>query len=330
MKRKRIARWVLLTYIVVAIFHPFIANEDPTAFSLIPYSYHTIDSNASFVPPFQSNHILGTDIIGRDTLAGLLKGTEIAVKIGFFSVFLAAIFAIFLGLFTAYMKRFPLRIDGISIVLYILSLVVASYYLWVGFHHSMWPFVFVSCFLLIVNVAYHKININKKKKWILPVDGIYMRIIEAMKAVPGLILILALIGIFDRFSVNSLILILAFMMWPSMSRYVRAESLKVLSQEYIIAARAYGASGFRILYKHVLPKLFTSLSVIFAFAMSSAIIVESTLSFLGLGVPIEQVSWGSMLKEAQANFSAWWLAIFPGIALFGLILSLNILGEREA
>jgi len=330
MKRKKIAKWVIVGYILIAIFHPFIANEDPNSFSLVPYSYHSIDSDASFLPPFQSDHILGTDIIGRDTLAGLLKGTEIAVKIGFFSVLLASFFAIIIGLFTSYMKRFPLRIDEISIALFFISLVISLYYLWIGIHYSIIPFIIVFIVLLIVNLLYHKVSSKRKKRWVLPVDGIYLRIIEAMKAIPGLILILAFISIFDRFDVNGLILVLAFLMWPSLSRYVRAEGIRILSQDYVLAAKAYGASGFRILYKHVLPKLFTSLSVILAFAMSSAIILESTLSFLGLGVPIEQVSWGSMLKEAQGNFSAWWLAIFPGIALFGLIFSLNILGEKRA
>jgi peptide/nickel transport system permease protein len=338
MKRKKLAKWILIAYVLVAILHPFIANEGELSFNflgrevnlhaLIPYSYNTIDNDASFMPPFKSNHWLGTDIIGRDTLAGILKGTEIAVKVGFFSVFLATIFSLIVGLFVAYLKRFPIKVDLLSIILYFLSIVLLTYYLWVGWYSSMLPFFLVFSILLMVNIGYYYMSRSKKKSWTLPVDGIYFRIIEAMKAIPGLIFVLACIGIFDRFSVNGLILVLAFLMWPTLSRYIRAEALKILAQDYIIAAKAYGASGMRIMLVHVIPKLFTSLSVVLAFAISSAILIESTLSFLGIGIPIEQVSWGSLLKEGQGNFTAWWLALFPGLALFGLILPLNILAEK--
>jgi peptide/nickel transport system permease protein len=339
MKRKKLAKWVLLGYVLIAVLHPFIANEGNYSFSVfgkevtlrapIPYSYSTIDNDASFTPPFQSSHWLGTDIIGRDTFAGILKGTEIAVRVGFFSVFIALLFSLVVGLLVAYIKRFPIKVDFVSLILYFLSIVILIYYVWLGFYSSMAPFFLVFILLLGINMGYHYLSRNKKKKLNLPVDGIYFRIIEAMKAIPGLIFILACVSIFDRFTVNGLILILAFLIWPTLSRYIRAEALKILAQDYITAAKAYGASGFRILYIHVLPKLFTSLSVVLAFAISSAILIESTLSFLGIGIPIEQVSWGSLLKEGQRNFSAWWLAVFPGIALFGLILCLNIIAEKD-
>ena len=93
--RKKIAKWVLVVYVLVAIFHPFVANEKRLSFNLfgsevdigaiVPYSYYTIDNEASFAPPFSAGHLLGTDIIGRDTFAGILKGTEVGVKIGFFA-----------------------------------------------------------------------------------------------------------------------------------------------------------------------------------------------------------------------------------------------------
>lgn len=340
MIRKKLAKWILSLYVLVALLHPFIANEETFSFSLfgrtmelhapVPYSYKTIDNDASFRPPFKSNHYLGTDIIGRDTLAGILKGTEIAVKVGFFSVLIASLFSLIVGLFVAYLKRFPVRVDLTSLIFYFMSLPLLTYYLWIGVYSSMLPFFLVFTLLLFVNVGYHYISRSRKKSWNLPVDGIYFKIIEAMKAIPGLIFVLACISIFDRFSVNGLIVILAFLMWPTLSRYIRAEALKILSQDYILVARAYGASGIRIMLVHVIPKLFTSLSVVLAFAISSAILIESTLSFLGIGIPIEQVSWGSLLKEGQGNFSAWWLALFPGLALFGLILSLNILAEKKA
>ncbi|WP_235297723.1 ABC transporter permease [Portibacter marinus] len=355
MRGRKIAIWVIIGYLAIALFHPFIANDKPIVckinerlyypifddqpidlsasewkvMALIPYSASTIDTKASFQPPFKSNHILGTDILGRDTLAGIFKGTEIAVKIGFISVFLATFLALIIGLSVSYLKRFPIRLSRIQFVIIILSFLFLVYYSWISMFKGFLFFMVPLLGLLMVNGILAWLIPHKWKTMNLPIDVFYLRLVEAMKAIPGLIFVLMCVSLFNEFSVSGLTLILAFLMWPSISRFIRAESMKILVQDYITAARAYGASGFRILLRHVLPKLFTSLSVIIAFSISSAIIIESTLSFIGLGVPIEQVSWGSLLKEAQRNISAWWLAVFPGLALFILILCLNIVGEKK-
>ncbi len=355
MRRRKIALWVILGYIIIAIMHPFIANDKPIIckvdgnyyfpvlsgkdqiegvldFALnppIPYSYKSIHTEASFSAPLTKGHLLGTDILGRDTLAGLLKGTEIAVKIGLLSILFASILALLIGLFSSYSRRFPIKLGIGQFVLLVLSACILIYYSWMASYGKLSYLPVAIGVLVLVNIATWKLLPTPRKKIELPIDNLYLRFVEAMKSIPTLILLLALISIFERFTVTGLIILLAILMSPTLSRYIRAESLKILSQEYITAAKAYGASNLRILTIHLLPKLLTSLSVVLAFSISSAIIVESTLSFLGLGVPIDVVSWGSMLREARGNISAWWLAVFPGIALFGLILSLNILGEKE-
>lgn len=310
---------------------------------VIPYSYNTIDTrNSQYKSPFdQQNvenmwqrHWLGTDILGRDVFAGILKGTEISVKIGFISVILATIIALFFGLGAAFSLRFPLKLDVFAIILLLVSALILVYFLWLGINTSMVTFWISGIICLVLNYGYYllkkykRIKIAEKYQFKIPIDGIFMRLIEAMKAIPSFIFLLAAISIFKTLSVVGLISILAFIMWPGLSRFIRAEALKILSQDYITAAKAYGASDWRIVKTHVLPKLITTLSVVLAFGISSAIIAESTLSFLGIGISIDQVSWGSLLNEAKINFSAWWLAIFPGLALFVLILSLNVLGEE--
>lgn len=376
---------ITLGFFLIAIIHPFIANEKPlycviegqTYFPvfrsigtnlkitapyadlknydwavknydskimpLVPYSYNTLDKrNDQFKSPFAiqeinnnwQRHWLGTDILGRDVLAGILKGTEIAVKIGFLSVGIAGVIGFLVGFFVAYFRRFPLYMGPIGGLLSFLVVIILVYSIWWGIHVSFIPFVLVVSIITILALIYwntswnRTINSPSKLKVQVPIDSIYMRIVEAMKALPTLILLLALVSVFEQISISGLIFILAILMWPGISRYVRAESMKVLSQDYIIAAKALGSTKLRILVKHVAPKVLTSLSVVLAFAISSAVLVESTLSFLGIGLPIEQVSWGSMLKDAKLNFAAWWLAIFPGLALFTLILSLNMLGEK--
>jgi peptide/nickel transport system permease protein len=308
---------------------------------LIPYSYNTIDRrNGSYVSPFMKQdvdniwqrHWLGTDVLGRDVFAGLLKGTEVAIKIGFLSVFIGFLIASFLGLFAAYYQRFPLQYNFLDLILLLIWIGGLIYFFWFGVQTQIIRFFvfFILSGIMALSYAYiKKVFLHKflKNNIRIPVDGMLMRILEAMKAIPLFIFLLACITLLENVNTKSLIIILGFLIWPGFTRYIRAEALKVLSQDYITAAKAYGASGYRILIVHVFPKIFTSLSVIIAFGISSVILIESTLSFLGIGIPIEDVSWGSMLKEAKTNFSAWWMAIFPGFALFLLILNLNLLGE---
>ncbi len=129
-------------------------------------------------------------------------------------------------------------------------------------------------------------------------------------------------------SLTFLALIIALLRWPRFALFVRSEVQKIKARNDILAARISGLKDSTILFRLVLPEAMTSVVVIFAFGMASTIILESTLSFLGIGVPIDEVTWGSILGQARENISAWWLAIFPGVAIFILIMSLNFLGER--
>ncbi len=378
-------RWsmkILTAFLLIAILHPFIANERPVyckidgntyfpifrdigvnlgftdpyvdivdtdwhekeyefrILPIVPYSYNTLDKeNAQFIGPFEDQNIeswryrhwLGTDILGRDVLAGLFKGAEIAVKVGFLSVFFALILGLILGLSSAYFYRFPLKMNIPTLILSVASIVIICYLLWLGSNIGFGKVVLPLLCLLILNVTQWFIDTrysgNIKSKISIPINAIFIRLVEAMRTLPSMIFLLVFISIFETISIKTLIFILSFLMWPALSRYIRAEGIKVMEQDYITAAKAYGSSGLRILIRHVLPKLVVSLSVILTFSISSVILVEATLSFLGLGLPLEQVSWGGMLNDARRNFSAWWMAIFPGMALFLLILSLNELGE---
>jgi len=112
------------------------------------------------------------------------------------------------------------------------------------------------------------------------------------------------------------------------ARYVRAEMLKIREQRYIEASKAIGMSDLRILFRHAAPATLTPVIVAVAFGFSSAILLESALSFLGIGLPADHVSFGSMLSEARNNYEAWWLAIFPGMAIFCLVFAFNYRGDR--
>ena len=125
-----------------------------------------------------------------------------------------------------------------------------------------------------------------------------------------------------------MIIIISIIGWPKFARLVRAEILQIKNLEYIESAKSIGLSDFQIILKHALPNAITSVISITAFAISGAILLESTLSFLGLGIPLDQVSWGSMLADARVNFSSWWLALFPGLAIFFVLVSFYIIGNQ--
>jgi peptide/nickel transport system permease protein len=115
--------------------------------------------------------------------------------------------------------------------------------------------------------------------------------------------------------------------WPTVARLTRGEFLKTKSLDYVVAARALGATDLRTIVLHILPNTLAPVFVAATFGVASAILTESTLSFLGFGVPPSTASWGSMLSNARQLWSAWWLTVFPGLAIFLTVTSYNLVGE---
>lgn len=159
------------------------------------------------------------------------------------------------------------------------------------------------------------------------VDEIVMRFTDLMMVFPGLPLLIIIAAIFRSRNIYMVILMIGIVYWPRMARVVRSKVLSVKEETYVQAARALGIGDLRIVLRHILPN---SLSPIIVFAgrmIATAILIEASLSFLGLGDPLI-VSWGRMIAEGREVLrSAWWVAMFPGIATFFIVLGLNLLGE---
>ncbi|RVU81441.1 ABC transporter permease [Leucothrix sargassi] len=157
-------------------------------------------------------------------------------------------------------------------------------------------------------------------------DMIGMRLVEIFEAIPVLFLLLAFVAFFGR-SVYILMIIIGVTGWSGYARYVRAEFLKLRKQDYVQAAIASGLSLRSILFRHMLPNGVAPVLVVASFGVASAILTEATLSFLGLG-PVEAPSWGGMLNEAvKSSVFNWWMAVFPGGAIFLTVFSYNLIGE---
>lgn len=164
------------------------------------------------------------------------------------------------------------------------------------------------------------------------VDRLALRLIETLTSFPTFFLILAIQGIIGATGFWQLILVIGLTRWTDVARLTRAEVLRVVNEEYILAARALGLSNLRILTKHVLPAAIGPAMVAATFGIADAILIESTLSFLGFGIPANIPSWGQLLTDAFHNDGAYWLAFFPGTLLFLTLVSINLSGEglREA
>ena len=159
------------------------------------------------------------------------------------------------------------------------------------------------------------------------IDALIMRCADVMLCFPALFLILSAVAFLDP-RVIHLIVIIGLTSWMGVARLVRAEVLSLKKREFILAAQAVGASSFRILFKHLLPHVCGPVLVSATFGVGSAILLESALSFLGIGVQPPTPSWGNILAEGKATLGvAWWLTIIPGCAIFTVVLSCHLLGE---
>ncbi len=160
------------------------------------------------------------------------------------------------------------------------------------------------------------------------VDDVIMRLGDIQLAFPFILLAIMFLVVLGS-GVWNLILVLGVGQWVTYARIVRADTLSLREKEFVEAARALGDSTPSIIFRTILPNILAPLTVIASFNVASVILSEAALSFLGLGVPPEVPTWGSMLAESRDTLVAnkWWLAVFPGVAIMLTVLSFNILGD---
>jgi len=159
------------------------------------------------------------------------------------------------------------------------------------------------------------------------VDNVLMRLVDIALCFPVTFLILAVIAVLEPSTVN-IILILGLTGWMGQARLVRAEVLSLKSREFVLLARSYGASHSRIILRHLVPNAAGPVIVAAIFGVAAAILAEAGLSFLGLGIQPPTPSWGNMLADARSTLGvAWWQSLFPGAAIFLILVALNALGE---
>ncbi len=345
--KKNWAVYYFLLWATIALMAPILANElqqDQIIQPLVPYSQSSIDyENSNSVSPFDSQqiksiyyrHWLGTDELGRDVLAQLIHGSRTAFIIGLGVVLIAGIIGIILGGIAGYfgdkyliLKKRQLLAAILLFPIYVVS--ITTVIPWnIGsvssFQKLILLFSFSTIYLLLLYFIGRSAKQLKAKNH-LPLDMIISRIIELIDAIPLLFLLVCLSAVIKP-SFFTTILIIASVAWTSIAKYTRGQIIKVRNENYIQSARALALTNFQILRKHVLPNALGPVLVSLSFGMAAAILLEASLSFLGMGIASEEASWGKLIASARNNYQAWWLAIFPGLAIFITVIASNKLSE---
>ena len=302
-------------------------------------------NNAAIYMPSRFKHWLGTNDSGEDVLAGLIHGGRISLSIGFISMGIASLIGLFLGALAGYFgdKRFQTTRARFWMVF--ISLPFAYFYAFSNRSFVLKDAMSDSGFTFLLQLLF-SIFIFSVVVWIfsmlgkliskgkhfgkhvnVPVDSIISRGIEILNSIPTLILILSLSTLVKEPSIIYVMVLIGLTGWTGIARFTRAEFLKIRGMEYIEAAQAMGFKEKRIIFRHALANGMAPSMVSIAFGIAGAILVESSLSFLGIGVPRDIVTWGRLLSQGRENFNAWWLIIFPGLFIFITVTVYNLIGE---
>ena len=296
--------------------------------------------------PTRFRHFLGTDKFGRDLAAGLIHGTRISLKIGLISMGIASLIGILLGAFAGFFGDRGLKMRRIKYYFTLIGIFLGIFYgygtrkysIEEAFNNSTGSgmlelmislLIFIGV-IVIFRLLSRIITLKYLNKEIyVPIDSFVSRGIELLNSIPRLLLIITVSAVVKEPSIVIIMVIIGLTSWTGIARFTRAEFLRIRSLEYIAASRALGFSSTRTIFKHALPNSLAPVFVSIAFGIASAILIESGLSFLGIGVPEDVVTWGSLLNLGRQYHEAWWLIIYPGIAIFLTITIYNMIAEAS-
>lgn len=245
---------VLLVLFILAALAPWIAPY--------PYAYQNLDLGAS--PP-SAEHLLGTDILGRDLYSRILYGARISLLVGFVATTVALFIGVTWGLIAGYFGG--------------------------------------------------------------KIDTVMMRIVDVLYGIPFIIFIILLMVVFGR-NLWLLFIAIGAVEWLTMARIVRGQVLSLKNQEFILAAQAMGVSNFSMFKRHLLPNILGPIAVYATLTIPQVMLLESFLSFLGLGIQPPMSSWGTLIKDGVESMEEYsWLLIYPGLTFTITLFALNFFGD---
>jgi len=321
----------------------------------LPFGSEEQDLNHLYQPPFewvwygsqQPFHWLGTDQLGRDVLVNLIFGCRTAVLVSLPATALAVSIGLLLGGMAGYFGDRTLQISRASGVLLPIVFFPAWFYAFylrqIPLRESFQQNTFsglreLTLSLMIfglIGLLFYPLK-QSFKRWsplaasaCFPADTIVLKMTELLASVPNLVLILALASV-TKPSLLLLVGITGLTFWPDSARLIRAEILSIRGQAYIETARALGANHWYILLRHGLPNALSPVLVAATFGIARLMALESTLSFLGFGVPPDTPSWGRLVNGMKSNQEAWWLVVLPGLVLCLTMLAVHRVSAQIA
>jgi peptide/nickel transport system permease protein len=309
-----------------------------------PQRFITAQNDTLYISP-RFKHMLGTTWNGTDVLSAVIHGTRTSLTIGLVSMGIASLIGLFLGAVAGYFGDYRARMRRGQFWCIIFSVPIAWFYAFNVRLFSLQDALAVSGFSFLIQLLLsflifglvvtlfsflgRKISKGKflGKEIHAPLDTIISRGIEILNSIPVLILIISLAALTKHESIVYVMVIIGLTSWTGIARFTRAEFLKIRSMDYIKAAEGMGFTEKRIIFRHALINGIAPSLVSIAFGIAAAILIEASLSFIGIGVPDDTMTWGKLLNEGRSNFHAWWLVVFPGIAVFMTVTVYNLIGE---
>ncbi len=326
-------------------------HYEAVLFAPVPFSPGEQDGLGARPPGTLANgqqrgfrHWLGTDKDGRDVLAGMIAGAQVALLTGLVAMGIAFSIGLVLGAVAGFWGDDRLRVRRGQLWMTLLGIPVAWFYVFIagpdkipGALQWLGNLLFFISIILVFNILG---KILSRWRWfsktvILPADLLVMRGAEIFNALPKFIFLLIMARLLnDQRTIWLMVALIGAFSWPGVASLIRAELLRVRTLDFVTAARALGLSEWNVLIRHALPNAVRAAYIAVAIGVASAILLEASLSFLGLsGKGMEGASWGMLLRSAREAREAWWLALPPGVAICVTVLALNkvgeVLGERK-
>lgn len=309
-----------------------------------PQRFVTAQGDTLYIPS-RFKHHFGTSGNGTDVLSAVIHGTRTSLTIGFISMGIASIIGLFLGAVAGYFGDHRARMRRAQFYFILASIPFAWFYafqvrsfilqdaLAVSGGKFLLQFLLsIFIFALVITVFSFTGRLLARGKALgkevnVPLDTIISRGIEILNSIPVLILIISLAALTKTDSIIYVMVIIGLTSWTGIARFTRAEFLRIRTMDYITAAEGMGFSERRIIFRHALINGLAPSLVSIAFGIAAAILIEAGLSFIGIGVPDDTITWGKLLNEGRSDFHSWWMIVFPGIAIFITVTVYNLIGE---
>jgi len=297
-----------------------------------PLSLPNLETLRPEEAPRLGRYLFGTDNLGRDVFARMMQGAWVSLTVGFVAVGIAVFLGIALGGIAGYFGQNLVRADQI----------IAAFLILLGAGLMAVETLFAGAVLAFAGSSYIVITTGWGARWgrqvqapwarvffrgLLSVDTLIMRFVDIMLCFPSFFLILTVVALL-RPSIYNIMIVIGLTSWEGTARFVRAEFLSLREQDFVTAARALGIGNGRIIFRHMIPNAVAPVLVSATIGIATAILTESALSFLGLGVPPPDATWGNILSDGKDYiFDAPWLTFIPGVAILIVVLSFNLFGE---